>query len=185
MPVWRTERDVRGIPWALSAIGSQKEEQVGRRPSSPFSRRHARARVITRDTVSPANRPDLDAGNASRDVACVVSGAALSRTVRAEPGLALGGWTSTSRSPREVRAAPAAIRSGADESEAVDGQVELAHEPQAARERVKRRRPAQRYRHLVLQRRWLALGQDCLSRRYRPRRAWHSPWKHDPSQQVS
>src|SRR5204863_9569921 len=44
---------------------------------------------------------------------------------------------------------------------------------------------AQRHRHLVLQRRWLALGQACLSRRYRPRRSWRHPWKHDPSQQVT
>jgi hypothetical protein len=44
---------------------------------------------------------------------------------------------------------------------------------------------AQRHRHLVLQRRWLVVGQACLSRRYRPRRSWHCPWKRDPSQQVS
>src|SRR5215813_8938501 len=45
--------------------------------------------------------------------------------------------------------------------------------------------PAQRHRHLVLQRRGLALGQACLSRRYRPRRPRRYPWKHYPSQQVS
>jgi NAD(P)H-binding len=35
--------------------------------------RHARTRAITRDAVSPANRPDQEAGDASRDVARVVS----------------------------------------------------------------------------------------------------------------
>jgi hypothetical protein len=38
------------------------------------SGRHARTRPITRDTVSPANRPDPRALEASRDVARVVSG---------------------------------------------------------------------------------------------------------------
>src|SRR5437764_13866294 len=45
--------------------------------------------------------------------------------------------------------------------------------------------PAQRHRHLVLQRRWLALGQAGLSRHYWPRRSWRHAWKHDPSQPVS
>ena len=37
------------------------------------TKRHARRRAITRDTAPPANPPDLDAGDASRDVARVVS----------------------------------------------------------------------------------------------------------------
>src|SRR6186997_3257574 len=44
---------------------------------------------------------------------------------------------------------------------------------------------AERHRHLVLQRRWLALGEACLGRRYRARRSWHCPWKHDSSRKVT
>ena len=50
----------------------------GLEPSTPslpwrFRERHARTRAITGDTLSPANRAELDAGDASRDVARVVS----------------------------------------------------------------------------------------------------------------